>query len=94
MDFAEMAQSAVKVLLAGLVFGAGLPALFAVGIRLQSAGEGDIAPDGTVTRPNPAARVGAWIAFGIVLVAVVIGILWITQKSLHHYLGIDIFGAH
>ncbi|MFC6713423.1 hypothetical protein [Branchiibius cervicis] len=94
MDYAQMFQSALKVLLAGLVFGAGLPAIFAIGIRLQSAGEGDIAPDGTVTRPNPVARVGAWIAFGIVAVAIVIGILWITQKSLHHYLGIDIFGAH
>lgn len=94
MDYAGMLQSALKVLLAGLVFGAGLPAIFAVGIRLQSAGEGDIRPDGTVARPNPVAKVGAWIAFAIVIVAVAVGILWITQKSLNHYLGIDIFGAH
>lgn len=93
MDFSDLTQSAVKVLLAGLVFGAGLPAIFAVGIRLQAAGAGETGADGTVTGGNPAARAGAWVAFGVVLLAVIVGILWITRKSLHHYLGIDIFGG-
>lgn len=93
MDFSELAQSALKVLIAGLIFGAGLPAIFAVGIRLQAAGTGDAAADGTVTGGNPAARAGAWAAFGLVVAAVVVGILWITRKSLHHYLGVDLFGA-
>ena len=38
------------------------------------------------------ALAGAVLCFAIVLAAVVIGVLWITRKSLDHYLGISVFG--
>ncbi|MEV8158359.1 hypothetical protein [Kocuria salsicia] len=87
----DMLKSALTVLLAGLCFGAGLPALFTVGITLWSRGTAQLRPDGAA-RKNPAALAGAVLCFAIVLAAVVIGILWITRKSLDHYLGISVFG--
>ncbi len=92
---AESLHSALRVLLAGLLFGAGLPAVFALGVRLWSVGSPETATDGQVVhqagRRNPAALVGAWICFAVVAVAVAIGVLWITQKSIDHYFGITLF---
>ena len=82
---AEMARSALAVLVAGL------PALFTVGITLWSRATPDPGPDGTARR-NPVALAGAVLCFAIVLAAVLIGVLWITRKSLEHYLGITVFG--
>ncbi|MDN3227324.1 hypothetical protein QWJ06_11435 [Kocuria rhizophila] len=82
-----MARSALAVLVAGLCFGAGLPALFTVGITLWSRATPDPGPDGTARR-NPVALAGAVLCFAIVLAAVLIGVLWITRKSLEHYLGV------
>lgn len=85
-----MLQSAFQVLLAGLVFGAGLPAVFALGIKLWSMGAPEPGADGTARR-KPAALAAAGLCFLMVLAAVVVGVLWITQKSLNHYLGISVF---
>ncbi|MDO4919067.1 hypothetical protein [Kocuria sp.] len=87
----DMAKSALTVLLAGLCFGAGLPALFTVGITLWSRATPQPRPDGTAHRSVPA-LVGAVLCFAVVAAAVVIGVLWITRKSLDHYLGISVFG--
>lgn len=85
-----MLQSAFQVLLAGLAFGAGLPAVFALGIKLWSMGTPEPDADG-VARRNPAALAAAGLCFLVVLAAVILGVLWITQKSLYHYLGISVF---
>lgn len=87
--WSEIALSAGRVLLVGIVLGAGLPALFALGLRLQSAGAGDA--DGTSRRPALTAL--GYVLFAIVVAVVITGVLWITRTSLHHYLGISLFGA-
>lgn len=92
MHFDEMALSILRVLLAGLAFGAGLPALFALGIRLRAAGRDEVEADGSVRRGNKAALAGAAAIIAIVVGMVIFGVLWITQKSLYHYLGISLFG--
>lgn len=93
MDWSAMAASVARVILAGLVFGAVLPAIFAVGVAFWARGSDDIGSDGTIRKGNQLALAGSWVAFALVLAAVVFGILWITQKSLHHYFGISIFGS-
>lgn len=96
MDIAwgEIALAALRVLVVGALFGAGLPALFALGIRLRAAGAGDMeGTDGAAARRSPALTVVSYALFAIVVAAVVIGVLWITRTSLHHYLGISLFGA-
>ncbi|PJI91090.1 hypothetical protein [Luteimicrobium subarcticum] len=76
-----------QVLLAGLVVGAGLPALFALGLRgvFQAEGrleEDDPLPGGVSVAPPRRALgvVTATVCFGLVLAAVVGG-LWLIVKS-------------
>ena len=61
-----------KVLLVGLVLGAGLPALFSVGIRTSS---GTVSTDGSTIAPTSAGRGIAIACFAIVAVVVVVAIL-------------------
>jgi len=67
-----------QVLLVGLLLGAGLPALFALGVRslnsnrvLVSVG----AAGEDVTKPSGAGLAGAVICFGVCVLAVLFGIL-------------------
>ncbi|WP_295013566.1 hypothetical protein [uncultured Microbacterium sp.] len=91
-DFAQMAAAAGRVLLVGLLFGAGLPALFAIGLRLQSAGTGEVGGEAPGTR-RPLLAVAGWILFAVVIAAVLAGVLFITRLSISHYFGISLFGA-
>lgn len=61
-----------KVLLVGLVLGAGLPALFSVGIRTSS---GTVSSDGSTIAPTSAGRAIAIACFVVVAVVVVVAIL-------------------
>ena len=61
-----------KVLLVGLVLGAGLPALFSVGIRTSA---GTVTPDGGTTAPSLAGRMVAALCFLIVALVVVAGLV-------------------
>ncbi len=75
-----------QVLVAGLVVGAGIPALVALGLRLlagttaeRSAGDG--ASDGTVAigRPTPARLVGAILCLGVVVGAIAFGLVFLVS---------------
>jgi hypothetical protein len=72
-----------QVVLVGLLLGAGLPALFALGVRSLASG---VRP-----RPRPPGIAGAVVCFGIVLAAVVAGILLLTKDFLSSSLGIHLF---
>ncbi|MFE0747829.1 hypothetical protein [Gordonia sp. NPDC058843] len=87
----ETFEAIGKVLLVGLVLGAGLPALFAVGLRLQSLGNGSADADGTASGPHPALKPLAYAIFGIVVLVIVVGILWITRQTIFYYTGVKIF---
>lgn len=66
-------QGAWQVLLVGLILGAGLPTIFALGIRALSYGVGaDV--DATDHVPHPFAKVIAYFCFGIVVLAILLGI--------------------
>lgn len=68
-----------QVLLVGLLLGAGLPAVFALGMRALNSGK-SLSPDGTlaVGTTSSLGRVGAMAAFGVVGLAVVFGIVVIV----------------
>ncbi len=87
----ETFTSLLRVLLAGLIFGAGLPALFALGVRLMGQGQGRIDGDGTVARGSTLALATAYLLFAVVAFAVLLGVLWITKDSLDHYFGVTVF---
>jgi hypothetical protein len=74
-------QAAWKVLLIGVILGAGLPALFATGVRSLAYGQGgDAERHAGSAGPSvhPAGKVLAGICFAVVLVAVGLGITYIV----------------
>ena len=78
-------EGAWKVLAAGLILGAGLPALFALGIRSLAWGAGgdaEVHASGSSgPAANPAGAVLGWVLFAIVLAGVVLGITFIVASG-------------
>lgn len=83
MNVADVAVSLVKVVVVGLALGAGLPAVFALGLRALSVGtvvpgpDGD--PSGVHVVRTPLMTLAAAACFAIVGLAVVAGIAWIVS---------------
>lgn len=84
----------LKILIFGLLLGAGLPALvaaglpalIAVGVRLCTVDAG-LGADGTVSRRHPALAVPSWAIFALVLAAVIVGVLFIARDFMGHHTG-------
>jgi hypothetical protein len=78
IDFNALA----KIIVVGLVAGAGLPAIFAIGLRVLAPPHRGVgtAEEGTVTTA-PANVAGASVCFAIVLAAVGYGIYLIVAGS-------------
>jgi hypothetical protein len=84
-QFLAAMDGAWRVLLVGLVLGAGLPALFAVGIRALAWGAGgdaEISDTGVTLKPHPLGRVIAYAMFAIVVLAVLLGVGYIVAHGL------------
>ncbi|MFT4235112.1 MAG: hypothetical protein QM607_08965 [Microbacterium sp.] len=79
-DFASFVSSIAQVLIVGLLFGAGLPALFAVGMRsLASAPAGaTVDPNAEHAHPTAAGRAGAIVCFGLCGAVALFGIVVIV----------------
>ncbi|WP_080793307.1 hypothetical protein [Corynebacterium pacaense] len=89
MNFSALFGSLIEVTIVGIVLGAGLPALFALGIRLA---HGPSTSDGGASSTTPG-KVAAVLCFAVIILAIAVGILWITKGTIHQYLGVDIFGT-
>ena len=84
-------EASLKILVFGLLLGSGLPALFALAVRVGSAGAG---PDGAaVARRNPALTAISYALYGLVLAAVVVGVLYIAREFIGAHTGLYILGA-
>ncbi|TQS42693.1 hypothetical protein [Cryptosporangium phraense] len=74
-------QAAWKVLLIGLILGAGLPTLFAFGIRAMAwgtGGEAEVHADGTAApAAHPAGRIVGILCFALVVLIALLGITYI-----------------
>ncbi|HCN39154.1 hypothetical protein [Rothia sp. (in: high G+C Gram-positive bacteria)] len=93
MLLAEIFHKIYPVFLAGLVFGAGLPILYAVAVRLVS-GTATETADGTVkVEVHPLAGVAAYAIFVLLALAILTGILWIAKDFLYAYTGFNLFGV-
>jgi hypothetical protein len=67
-----------KILIVGLLAGAGLPALFAVGLRFLTVPEGGSATRELKRAGNPAGLVLAGLCFAVVLAGIAYGIYLIV----------------
>lgn len=91
----EIVNKIIPVLMAGLFFGAGLPALYALGLRLM-AGRTEYTADGQLVEiepPGTAAKIAAFCIFAIIVAIVIIGILWVAKDFIDHTFGWNIFGV-
>lgn len=70
-----------KVLLAGIILGAGLPALFSVGIKAMAYGVGGDAEESHEVG-HPIGRVLGYLCFGLVLLFIAMGIAVIVSSGL------------
>lgn len=74
-----------RILLVGLLLGAGLPALFALGVRSLAWGSGIDAEDQSnvaTLRPHLIGRIIAYLLFAIVILAVLAGVGYIVAHGL------------
>lgn len=87
----ELLTDLLQVTLVGVLLGAGLPILFGLGIRLS------VPPQGVEGQSSH--HIAGWqravagLIFLVIVAAVVIGLLWITQGRLYAAFGWDIFGT-
>ena len=84
-------EASLRVLIMGLILGAGLPATFAVGVRAYTAGAGGVDGNGAVREPNPLLKALGAALFVVVTVVIMVAILWITRNTIRHHFGIDLF---
>ncbi|MCV7075551.1 hypothetical protein [Mycobacterium szulgai] len=86
-------EATLKILIFSLLAGAALPGLFAVGVRLQAAGAGDITTNGSAPHRNPVLTALAWLIYAVVLAVIVIGVLYIARDFIAHHTGWAFLGA-
>ncbi len=77
-----------KVLLVSVLLGAGLPMLFAVGIRALAAGEGGTS-EVSQARPKPLGKLAAGVIFLVVAYVIACGLVYIiaTGKGANYDIG-------
>jgi hypothetical protein len=71
-------EGAWKVLLAGLLLGAGLPVLFALGVRSLAYGAGGAEPGASAPGGRPIGKLIGYALFAIVVLGVLLGIAYIV----------------
>lgn len=84
-------ESIFKVLGVGLLLGAGLPAIFALGLVAYSRGDGSDGSDGAAVAPNPAMKILGVAMFVFVGWVILTAVLWITRATIIHHTGVDLF---
>ncbi len=87
----QSTRSLGEVTLIALLLGAGLPLIFALGIRFWSAVPATA--DGAQAPPNPIVRAAAYLCFTLVVLAVLLGIVYIAKDFLSHTFDVQLFGA-
>lgn len=84
-------ESTLNVLIVGLVLGAGLPAVFAIGLLAYSHGAGGEEADHLVHKPNPPLKYLGILLFAFVGFVIIAAVAWITRSTIIHHFGIDLF---
>lgn len=81
-------DSVWKVLAVGVALGAGLPAIFALGVRSLAAGAGgDAETDGAA--PRPGGKIAAGVCFAVVALAILLGLTVIVASGLGKTVSVD-----
>jgi len=82
-------QAGAQVLFAALLLGAGLPVIFSLGLRALAYGAGGAAEVAVDMKPRRVGKVLAIVCFGVVILAIVLGISWIVGTGMGYSLVFD-----
>jgi hypothetical protein len=86
-------QATLKILIFAMLAGAALPALFALGLRLQAVGAGQVSTDGAEPHKNPVLVAIAWMIYALVIAVIVVALLYIARDFIAHQTGHPFLGA-
>ena len=86
-------QASLKILIFSMLAGAALPGLFALGLRLQAVGNGQVSTGGAPPQKNPALVVLAWLIYALVLAVIIIALLYIARDFIAHQTSHPFLGA-
>jgi hypothetical protein len=87
-------EASLKILIFGLLLGSGLPALFALAVKVGSAGAGIAGSEGQAVWPkNPALTALSWALYSLALIAVVVGVLFVARDFIGAHTGLYLLGA-
>jgi len=82
-----------KILIFGLLVGAGLPALFALGVRVQATGAGATGGRAGAIQKRPVLVAFSWAIYALVLAAVLLGVLFVARDFIAAKTGWYLLGA-
>lgn len=87
----DLVSDLLQVTVAGIVLGAGLPLIYALAIRFSVPKQG---AEGHAREHTSGLQRGvAGVLYLVIIAAVIVGLLWITQGRLYDTFGWDIFGT-
>jgi hypothetical protein len=86
-------QASLKILAFAMLAGAALPGLFALGLRFQAIGAGQVGTDGGSPRKNPALLAVAWAIYAAVILVIAFALLYISRDFIAHHIGSPFLGA-
>ncbi|MDM4138750.1 MULTISPECIES: hypothetical protein [Mycobacterium] len=86
-------QASLKILLFAMLAGAALPGLFALGLRFQAIGAGEVGTDGGSPQKNPMLLAVAWAIFAMVFVVIAFALAYISRDFIAHQTGTAFLGA-
>ncbi|QLL08220.1 hypothetical protein [Mycobacterium vicinigordonae] len=84
-------EATLKILVFSLLAGAALPGLFAVGIRMQAAG--NPGAGGAAGNSRPLLTAIAWAIYALVVAVVLLGVLYIARDFIAHHTHYPFLGA-
>jgi len=86
-------QASLKILVFAMLAGAALPGLFALGLRFQAIGAGQVSTDGSSPQKNPALLAVAWAIYAVVIFVIAFALLYISRDFIAHHTGSQFLGA-
>jgi hypothetical protein len=86
-------EASLKILLFAMLAGAALPGLFALGLRLQAVGGGQVSVGGNTPQKNPVLLAIAWAIYALVMAVIVFALLYISRDFIAHQTAHPFLGA-
>ena len=95
MTAMEIVTALIRVAALALAFGAGIPLLFALGMRCMTGdpirnAEGVVVDD---TEAAPQMKMLGWTVYAVLALLILVAITWIAKDSIAHYFGWEPFAG-